>query len=155
MMFMSITIFYALTTLTQLSLAQQNSELFSLYLGASAATATFDGLSADLQSSYLKICTNYVHALPNPTAAAIHTSMYAQFEQEQVDGLCQLCTSLSQSKVDSCCSVATSVDCFFAGQKAPATNKATSTGSSSTATATTKSSSGNKVDVVSRNPIKS
>ena len=149
---------YSLAVFTQLSLAQDNSELFSQYIGAPTASAAFDGTSASYQSDSFTICTNYLHGLVNPTMAGLPTSAFPQLEQEQVDGVCQFCTSLSQSRVDSCCAVASSVNCFeqFAAQKTPAanlatatTNKATATGVAGTAAATTKSSSGNKVDVVS------
>ena len=142
---------YSLAVFTQLSLAQDNSELFSQYIGAPTASAAFDGTSASYQSDTFTICTNYIHGLPNP-------SDMPQLEQVQVDGVCRICTSLSQSRIDSCCAVASSVDCFeqFAAQKTPAanpatatTNKATATGVVNTAAATTKGSSGNKVDVVS------
>jgi len=150
-----VTTLYSLAVFTQLSLAQDNSELFSQYIGAPTASAAFDGPSAAYQSSFFTICTNYIHGLPNPVLA---TSADPQLEQMQVDGVCEFCTSLSQSRVDSCCAVASSVNCFeqFAAQKTPATNpatattnKATATGVANTAAATTKGSSGNKVDVVS------
>lgn len=147
---------YSLAVFTQLSLAQDNSELFSQYIGAPTASAAFDGTSASDQSFAFTLCTNYIHGLLNPTS--LPKSAIPQLEQVQVDGVCQVCTSLSQSRIDSCCAVASSVDCFeqFAAQKTPAanpatatTNKATATGVVNTAAATTKGSSGNKVDVVS------
>jgi hypothetical protein len=149
---------YSLAVFTQLSLAQDNSELFSQYIGAPTASAAFDGPSASDQSFTFTICTNYIHGLLNPTKAGLPTSAIPQLEQVQVDGVCEICTSISQSRVDSCCAVASSVNCFeqFAAQKTPAanlatatTNLATATGVAGTAAATTKGSSGNKVDVVS------
>jgi hypothetical protein len=113
-----------------------------------------------LQSISFMGCTNFAHALqPAPTNAA--TSAIRQLEQVQVDGICQLCTSLSQSRVDSCCAVPSSVDCFesFApgvAQKTPASTPASTTPAGSPATATggantqaTSHSSGDRVHVVS------
>jgi len=141
---------YSLAVFTQLSLAQDNSELFSQYIGAPTASAAFDGPSASDQSFTFTICTNYIHGLMNPTKAGLPTSAIPQLEQVQVDGVCEICTSISQSRVDSYCFEQ------FAAQKTPAanlatatTNLATATGVAGTAAATTKGSSGNKVDVVS------
>lgn len=107
------TLLICLYFFTNYSLAQQNSALFSQYLGAPTVSATFDSPSATLQSEDFAICTNYVHALQAiPTAIA--TSAVPQLQQQQVDGLCQFCTSLSLSRPDSCCAVPTSVDCFEA-----------------------------------------
>ena len=141
--------FLALSTL--FSLIQADSAVFSQYFGATTASLP----SGATQSAYFSICTNIVHGLPALTG--ISPSESSQLAQEAVDGVCQLCTSLEQSRIDSCCAVASSSACFeqFAptgkGQKTPATNMATATaaGGGSAATATTKSSGGNRVNVVS------
>jgi hypothetical protein len=152
----------SLAVLAQLSAAQVNSALFSQYIGATTATAHFAGPSASLQSLDLTICTNYLHGL-----AAIPTNLPASalppLIQIQVDGVCQICTSVSQSRIDSCCGVSTSVDCFDkftagggAAQTTPAAAGATTTPGSSPATMTggapaptSSHSGGEKVDVVS------
>lgn len=137
-----------------------DSELFSQYLGAATISADFTGSEASLQSISFAGCTNYAHALgPAPTIAG--TSAVQQLQQIQVDGICQLCTSLSQARVDSCCAVPSSVDCFesFApgkAQKTPASNPASTTPAGSPATATggantqtTSKSGGDRTHVVS------
>jgi hypothetical protein len=151
----------SLPVLAQLVLGQENSQLFSQYIGATTATAHFTGSSASEQSVYLTICTNYLHGL-----AAIPTDLpataLASLDQIQVDGVCQICTSVSQSRIDSCCGVSTSVDCFdkfksggSAAQTTPPSVSATTTPGSNSATATgaapaaKSSSSGERVDVVS------
>lgn len=151
----------SLAVLTQLSAAQDSSALFSQYIGATTATADFSGPSASDQSFSLTVCTNYLHGL-----AAIPTNLpataLAALVQVQVDGVCEICTSVSQSRIDSCCAVSTSVDCFDkftagggAAQTTPAAAGATTTPGSSSATmtgttpaATSSKSSGEKVDVV-------
>lgn len=153
----------SLSVFAQLSLAQEPSALFSQYIGASTATAHFAGPSASEQSLSLTLCTNYLHDLAAiPTA--LPSSALAQIIQVQVDGVCEICTSVSQSRIDSCCGVATSVDCFDqftaggsgATQTTPASAGATTTPGSNSATATggapastSSHSSGERVDVVS------
>ena len=132
-----------------LVLAQADSAVFSQYFGAATVTASID----PTLSAGLAICTNLAHAFPAPQA--VYTSYNDQLAQGNADAVCQLCTSLSQSRIDSCCAVPTSVECFkqFApsgkAQKTPATNSATGTGtanpfSATASTIATKSSSGNK-----------
>jgi hypothetical protein len=151
----------SLSLLAQLSLAQETSALFSQYIGAATATAQFAGPSASEQSFSLTLCTNYLHGLAAiPTA--LPSSALAQIVQVQVDGVCEFCTSVSQSRIDSCCGVATSVDCFDkftaggAAQTTPASAGATTTPGSNSASATggasastSSHSSGERVDVVS------
>jgi hypothetical protein len=146
-----------LVFLTQLSLAQENSQLFSQYVGAPTATAVFDGPSASEQSQSFTICTNYLHELlPIAILNSAATSMIPQLEQIQVDGVCQFCTSVQQSRIDSCCAQPTSVDCFeqFAAQATPTTGEATATANPVTVTggasipANTKTSNSDRVDAV-------
>lgn len=152
----------SLPLLAQLALGQDNSQLFSQYIGATTATAHFAGPSSSLLAIEFTACTNYLHGL-----AAIPTDLPSTAEapliQIQVDGVCEICTSLSQSRIDSCCGVSTSVDCFdqfksgaAATQTTPVSVSATTTPGSSPATATgatpaatTSKSSGERVDVVS------
>ncbi|KAF2430874.1 hypothetical protein EJ08DRAFT_697082 [Tothia fuscella] len=144
-----------LAALGQVPLALASSEAFSQYFGSPTATANFNGDSASIQSFSFTICTNHGHALQTPYTQAALTSINPQLAQQQADGVCQLCTSLSQSRIDSCCGVATSVDCFaqFApGNKVKETaaqttgaNSVVKTGSA--AATATKSSSGHLMEV--------
>lgn len=106
-------------------------------------------------SQSLTICTNYAHDLSPWPTAVIGTSGLAQHEQQLADGICQFCTSLSISRADSCCAVASSVACFdaFAAAGTPASNPATTTANGVVgSTATSKShSGGDKVHMVSSN----
>jgi hypothetical protein len=114
----------ALTTLTHV---QADSTVFSQYIGATTASAPSDtGLAYDYT-----ICTNYLHGLPALTA--IPSSLSSQLQQEAVDGVCQICGSVSQSRIDSCCAQATSSACF--GQFA-ASNDSPTTPASVSATPT-------------------
>lgn len=145
---------------TPLSLAQENSQLFSQFAGAPTVTANFNGSSATLLSSLFTICTNAIHALQPVNVAA--TSAVPQLEQEQVDGVCEVCVSVEISRIDSCCAQPTSVACFeqFAAQTTSTTSVATSianfitTGATPTATvpastpSSTKTSNGNRFDAV-------
>lgn len=147
-----------LVFLAKLSIAQDSSALFSQYIGATTATATFSGPDAPIQSIAFTACTNYLHGL-----AAIPLDLPATalgpIIQVQVDGVCEVCKSVEQTRIDSCCAVATSVNCFGqfkdGGPKTtPASNSATTTPVSNPATVTgsapspTSSSGGEKVDVV-------
>ena len=129
--------------LAQTTLAQQNSQHFSKFAGAPTVTAEFEGPSASALSNDLKICTNFLHGLP-PVDTLPVTSMIPQLEQQQADGVCQFCTSVKISRVDSCCAQPSSVACF--NQFAAAA--ATTTGSGNLP-ANTKSSTGGKVNAVS------
>lgn len=138
-----------------LVLAQADSAVFSQYFGAATVTASLD----PTLSAGLAICTNLAHAFAAPQA--VYTSYNDQLAQGNADAVCQLCTSLSQSRIDSCCAVPTSVECFkqFApsgkAQKTPATNSATGTGTanpftSATASTTATGSSGGNKNVCSK-----
>src|SRR5271170_7998158 len=148
---------FCLVFLTELSLAQENSQVFSQFVGAPTATAVFNGPSASDQSQSFTICTNYLHGLlPVDILSSGATSMIPQLEQIQVDGVCQFCTSIQQTRIDSCCAQPTSVDCFeqFAAQTTPTTGQATATANPATVTggastpANTKTSNGDRLDAV-------
>ena len=132
----------SLPLLAQLAIGQENSQLFSQYIGATIATAHFSGPTPSLRSISFTACINYLHGL-----AAIPTDLSSTAEapiiQVQVDGVCEICTSVSQSRIDSCCGVSTSVDCFdqfksggTAAQTTPPSVTATTTPGSNLATAT-------------------
>lgn len=137
--------FFTITTL--LILVQADSTVFSQYFGAATVTASVN----PTDSARLAICTNVVHVFPAPQP--VYTSFNDQAAQGNADAVCQLCTSLSQSRIDSCCAVPTSVECFKqfvpggTAQKTPATNVATGSGTGSSlgsgAATSTKSSGGN------------
>ncbi|KAH8689678.1 hypothetical protein BGW36DRAFT_466516 [Talaromyces proteolyticus] len=142
-----------------LVLAVDNSQYFSQFVGA--ATATFSGPSS--QSVYFPICTNYIHGLIDPNT--LPTTASVQIFQEQVDGVCQICSKLDMTRIDSCCAQATSSACFQNFDAAAATttadgHSAASTGSAGSGTSTaaatgtavaagpTKSSNANKIDMI-------
>lgn len=136
------------TITTLLVLTQADSTVFSQYFGAATVTASVD----PTDSAGLAMCTNIAHAFPAPQP--VYTSFNDQAAQGNADAVCQLCTSLSQSRIDSCCGVPTSVECFkqFApggtAQKTPATNVATGTGTGSSlgsSAATSKKSYGDNM----------
>jgi hypothetical protein len=153
-------IIFSLVAQIRLSTAQANSDIFSQYIGATATSVIFVGTGASYQSDGFTMCTNYAHGLNNPSHfSGVATSYIPQLEQEQADGVCQFCTSLSLSRVDSCCAVASSVDCFgqFAPAKTPAANLATATANNPTTTGvagiptvTTSGSSCDKAHIVSK-----
>jgi len=119
-----------------------DSQLFSKFAGAPTITRAFQGQSASFQSAEFTICTNYLHGLLNLDTYPI-TSTIPQLQQLQADGVCQFCTSIDISRVDSCCAQPTSVACF---QQFAAVG-ATPTDSASTS-ANTKASTGVRVDTV-------
>ena len=158
-------VFFWLAVLARLSLAQDNSQIFSQYIGAPTASAAFNGPSASLSSAFFKGCTNYIHGLQG--LSALPSSASVELNQVQVHGVCQLCTSVQQSRVDSCCAQPTSVDCFgkFANQQAPATAAATPTTngalatsatapSGTTAPSSTSASNGGMIDTVSSKRVR-
>lgn len=132
--------FLASTSLT-LVRAQGASQVFSQYLGAATVTAMpFAGLSSIQQSADFDACTDFVHALPPLDPTVIGTSALPQLEQQFADEVCQFCTSVSLSRPDSCCAVATSVACFQAfasGGGGVSSSKTTSPASSPASTTAT------------------
>lgn len=128
--------------LARLPTVMADSQLFSKFAGAPTITAAFQGPSASLQSTHFTICTNFLHGLPNPDTLAI-TSIIPQLQQQEADGVCQVCTSLDISRVDSCCAQPTSVACFqqFAAVGATPTDVASTP-------ANTKASNGVRIDTV-------
>jgi hypothetical protein len=64
---------------SQLSLAQDNSQVFSQFLGAPTVTAAFNGPSSVQQAAMFKVCTNYVHGLVG--LSDLPASASAQLEQ--------------------------------------------------------------------------
>jgi hypothetical protein len=128
--------------LARLPTVMADSQLFSEFAGAPTITGAFQGPSASLQSAHFTICTNYLHGLQNPDTLPI-TSMIPQLQQQQADGVCQFCTSLDISRVDSCCAQPTSVACF---QQFAAVGAAPTGGASTPAN--TKASTGGRVDTV-------
>lgn len=114
-------------------------------------TAAFTGTGAPQQSSIFTICTNYLHGLPG--LSGLTSSLVVQLEQEAADGVCEFCTSIDLSRIDSCCAQPTSSACFeqYAAQTGPITSMvaATATAAASASTPTsTKTSNGNRVDAV-------
>lgn len=146
---------FSLVLFTQLSLAQENSQYFFQFAGAPTVTAVFSGAGASRQSASSTMCTNYLHDLD--PVAYLPTSAVPQIVQEQVDGVCEICTGVDLSRIDSCCAQPTSAACFeqFAAQTTPANNIATAAANPVTATAgastpaSTKTSNGNRFDAVS------
>jgi len=142
---------FSLVLSTQLLLARGDSQVFSQYAGAPTVTAMFTGTGASQQSYLFTACTNYLHGLP--ALSGLGSSEVVQLEQEAADGVCELCTSVDLSRVDSCCAQPTSSACFeqYAAQTGPVTSIATATAtavaSASTPTST-KTSNGNRVDAV-------
>lgn len=135
---------------------------FSYYIGSSV-TATFASTAS--QSSLLDVCTNYISAIQDTSAPSTTTA--TELNMADARNVCQYCTSLSQSRVDSCCAKTDSAEwasCFASaangkaqatagatsGKSTPASNPATATGGtglSATASAT-KSSSGSRLRMV-------
>jgi hypothetical protein len=132
-----------LAALTPFAVVQADSTVFSQFIGATTASGPSSG---DLATSFT-LCTNFLHGLPVLTNLA--SSLSTQLEQVAVDGVCQICTSIGQSRIDSCCGQATSSACFdqFAGsnaaQTAPASVSATPTATSAGGLSSTPSSSSN------------
>lgn len=101
-----------LAVLTPFAHVEANSAIFSQFIGATTA-------APPSSTTYMfSICTNYLHGLPPLTGLPRSASIQA--EQIAVDGVCQFCTSLDQSRIDSCCGQPTSSACFdkFAGPNA-------------------------------------
>ncbi|KIW87368.1 uncharacterized protein Z519_12004 [Cladophialophora bantiana CBS 173.52] len=119
-----------LAVLAPFAPVQADSSVFSQFIGATVAPTPTDTSAIP----YFTICTNYLHGLPALTD--LSPSESTQLEQVAVDGVCQFCTSLGQSRVDSCCAQATSSACFdqFAAANA---NAAQTTPASASATPTT------------------
>ena len=145
-----------LGALAQISLAQENSEIFSQYFGAPTVSPTFNGPSASYQSDSFTICTNYGHGLQ--VLSALPTSISIQIEQLQADAVCGFCSSLELSRIDSCCGQATSVSCFAqfaaAATTAPAsTTLVTTSAGASTPTSTSASIGHRYGEVSSQRPL--
>lgn len=104
------------------AVTRADSSMFSQFIGATTVPATFTG---DLVTS-ATICTNYLHGLPN--TSGLPASAASQVFQQEVDGVCQFCTSLGQTRVDNCCGQASSSVCFasFGGDAQPVTTTAAS-----------------------------
>lgn len=150
-----------IAALSSTTLANFAGDPFSYYIGG-LVTVTFDSTAS--QSSLLEVCTNYLSAIQAPATA---TTTEATLNAADARNVCGDCTSLSLSRIDSCCAKTDSAEwasCFdsAAGGKAqatagstgtkatPASNPATATGGTglvATASAT-KSSSGNKLRMV-------
>lgn len=122
-----------LAVLSPFAHVQADSIVFSQFIGATTAIPP----SSTGLEPYFSICTNYLHGLPAMTG--LSPSLSTQIEQQAVDGVCQFCTGLDQSRVDSCCGQATSSTCFdqFAAantaQNNPASASATPTAASTAA----------------------
>lgn len=136
-------ILLCLALLNPLAHVQADSTVFSQFVGATTASYPSSGtLAAEFSG-----CTNYLHVLVPLTG--VSPSESTQVEQQYVDGVCQLCTSVGQSRIDSCCGQATSSACFdkFAAanvaQTTPASAIATPTGTSAGSSTSTPSSSSN------------
>lgn len=97
------------------AVARADSSMFSQFIGATTVPAT---LAGDLVAS-ATICTSYLHGLPN--TLVLSASAASQVFQQEVDGVCQFCTSLGQTRVDNCCGQASSSACFagFGGNAQP------------------------------------
>ena len=102
------------------AVTRADSSMFSQFIGATTVPATFTG---NLVTS-ATICTNYLHGLPN--TLSLPASAASQVFQQEVDGVCQFCTSLGQTRVDNCCGQAISSVCFasFGGDAQPVTTTA-------------------------------
>lgn len=127
--------------LARLPAVMADSQMFSKFAGAPTITGAFQGQSASFQSAHFTICTNFLHGLPNPDTLPI--TDITQLQQQEADAVCQVCTSIDISRVDSCCAQPTSVACF---QQFVAVG-ATPTDSASTS-ANTKASNGVRADTV-------
>ncbi|ERF74443.1 hypothetical protein EPUS_03881 [Endocarpon pusillum Z07020] len=121
--------FLCVAVLVPFAHVRADSTVFSQFIGATTASGPSSG---DLAPSFT-LCTNYLHGLPALTS--LPSSLSTQLEQQAVDGVCQFCTSLDQSRIDSCCRQATSSACFdqFAGAN---TVRTTPASASATPTAT-------------------
>lgn len=132
-----------LAVLTPFARVQADSTVFSQFIGATTASGPSSG---DLAVSFT-ICTNALHGLPALTS--LSPSESTQLEQEAVDIVCQACTSVDQSRVDSCCAQATSSACFAqfaasnAAQTTPASASAFPTATTVGGSSSTPSSSSN------------
>lgn len=133
-----------LAVLISLTHVQADSTVFSKFIGATTASGPSSG---DLASIYFSGCTNYLHGLLALTD--VPYSLSTQLEQQYVDGACLICTSLDQSRIDSCCGQATSSACFDkfdsanAAQITPASAIVTPTATSAGASSLTPTSSSN------------
>ncbi|OKL58764.1 hypothetical protein UA08_05584 [Talaromyces atroroseus] len=118
---------HLLSLFSLLSLSHADSVLFSQFVGATAIPATYVGTLSEAMS----ICTNYIHQIPNPSG--LPATAFSQIFQEDVDGVCKFCSSLAQTRIDSCCGQASSSACFagFGGDAVPATASASTTASTS------------------------
>ncbi|KAH0845476.1 hypothetical protein AYO21_01888 [Fonsecaea monophora] len=134
-----------LAVLTRIAYVLADSSVFSQFIGSTVAPVPT--LSDDLASSYFTICTNYIHGLPALSDLPVSESM--NLEQIAVDGVCQFCTSVGQSRIDSCCAQATSSACFDqfaaanAGRTTPASASAEPTALTTGTSGPTASSSSN------------
>lgn len=128
-------ILYSALLLAFVGVIRADSALFSQFIGATTVPATF---GTDLVAS-VEACTDYIHGLPN--TSGLPASGASQIFQQEVDGVCQFCTSLGQTRVDSCCGQASSSACFasFGGDAHPVT---ATTASGITATALPTSATG-------------
>lgn len=115
-------LFYKTLLFTFVAVTRADSAIFSQFIGATTIPATFSG---ELVAS-ASICTNYLHGLPN--TSSLPASAASQLFQQEVDGVCQFCTSLGQTRVDNCCGQASSSVCFasFGGDTQPVTTTAAS-----------------------------
>ncbi|KAK6386126.1 hypothetical protein LTS17_001700 [Exophiala oligosperma] len=153
--------FTYMATLVSLVHVKADSSVFSQFIGATTASGPSSG---DLATSF-SICTNYLHVLPALTSLTPQLS--TQLEQIAVDGVCDFCTGLDQSRIESCCGQTTSSACFdqFAGkaaQSTPASADATATstsdgtgGLSSTPTQTASGTSNNGVMIKNKDLVAS
>jgi hypothetical protein len=152
-----------IVALSSSGLANFAGDPISYYIGASV-TNTFDSTAS--QSSLLDVCTNYLSAIQD-TATSTTTS--TAFNLADARNVCGDCTSLSLSRVDSCCAMSDSADwasCFDSAARGkaqatsagssgakttPASNPATATGGTglSASASATKTSSGSKLRMVS------
>ncbi len=112
--------------LTLSGLVRTDSAVFSQFIGATTASPPDPAISNGAFD--FSLCTNFLHGLPALTG--LDASASTQVQQQQVDGVCQFCTSLGQSRIDSCCPQATSSACFDqfgakAAETAPASASAT------------------------------
>ncbi|KIW28330.1 uncharacterized protein PV07_08003 [Cladophialophora immunda] len=116
-----------LAALTPFAYVHADSSVFSQFFGATTASPP-----SATDSLYLyTICTNAIHGLPALTGLPLSESI--QLEQVAVDAVCAGCTSLGQSRIDSCCAQATSSACF---DQFAAANAAQTTPASASATPT-------------------
>jgi hypothetical protein len=153
-----------IAALSSFVLANFPGDPFSYYIGA-PMTATFTGppASTSYLSSMLDNCSGYLSGIQD---LATYTTTNNVLDTAVAMNVCGFCTSLSQSRVESCCANPESTEwanCFESaarGGKAqattahksatttPASNSATVTGVAAAASAT-KSSNGSKFRMVS------